>query len=128
MKTLAFALIVSATACAAQAQTVYRCGTQYSQEPCKNGTTVNAQDMRTPEQQQQAREAAARDEVRARQMAKERRAEAAAQRPATASGIKHQTTPAVGQAKPKVEKAPTPKKQKKQKIKKPGKADRKASA
>ena len=128
MKKLLTVLALLATVSAAQAQNVYRCGTQYSQEPCKNGTAVNVQDTRTPEQQQQARENATREEERARQLAKERRASDATHRPATASGITHKTAPAVGEAKPKADKMPKPKKQKNQKAKKPGKPERKAAA
>lgn len=32
------------------AQKVYRCGSSYSQEPCPGGTTIEADDPRSPEQ------------------------------------------------------------------------------
>ncbi len=52
MKTLssltAAALLVVAPGMSAQ--TVYRCGSSYSQTPCPGGSTVDASDPRTPEQ------------------------------------------------------------------------------
>ena len=36
-------------------QQVWRCGNTYSHQPCANGRTVDAQDARTPEQQEQSR-------------------------------------------------------------------------
>ena len=128
MKALLTALALLAALSAAEAQNVYRCGAQYSQEPCKDGKAVNVQDARTPEQQQQAREAAAAEKERARQLAKERQASETAQRPATASGITHKTAPAVGEAKPKAAPTPKPKQQKKQKVKKPLKPARDTTA
>lgn len=36
----------------AMAQNVYRCGSNYSQVPCPDGTEIQVQDPRTPEQKQ----------------------------------------------------------------------------
>jgi hypothetical protein len=47
------------------AQTVYRCGDAYSQQPCPGGVAVDANDSRTPAQQAQARKVAAQDAARA---------------------------------------------------------------
>lgn len=38
----------------AKAQNVYRCGSSYSQAPCPDGTAIQAQDPRTPEQKQES--------------------------------------------------------------------------
>ena len=46
------------------AQTVYRCGSSYSQTPCPGGSTVDATDSRTPEQRK-AHEASVKHEKRA---------------------------------------------------------------
>jgi hypothetical protein len=59
------AVISLLAACAAQAQTIYRCGPQgreYSQLPCKDARPVDA-DTRTPAQRAAA-EQVARDEAR----------------------------------------------------------------
>ncbi len=52
MKTLPLILALAAmTLCTGlQAQTVYRCGSSYSQTPCPGGSAVDATDSRTPEQ------------------------------------------------------------------------------
>ena len=53
MKTLLSSLlaITALSLCTSlQAQTVYRCGSSYSQTPCPGGSTVDATDSRTPEQ------------------------------------------------------------------------------
>ncbi|MDB5818168.1 MAG: hypothetical protein JWQ11_1808 [Rhizobacter sp.] len=70
----------------ASAQTVYRCGADgrsYSQTPCPGGRTVDVDDSRTPEQQQQAQTAADRDARLGAALERERRTEEAiaAQRP-----------------------------------------------
>lgn len=53
-------LLVSASL---QAQTVYRCGNSYSQQPCPGGIPVDASDRRTPEQRK-AHEASVQHERR----------------------------------------------------------------
>ncbi|MDE2617118.1 MAG: hypothetical protein KGL73_08860 [Burkholderiales bacterium] len=66
MKTLSH-LVVAALLLATQglyAQTVYRCGSSYSQTPCPGGNTVDATDSRTPEQRK-AHEAGVKQEKRA---------------------------------------------------------------
>ena len=67
---------------------VWRCGNGYSHQPCDTGQTVEVQDARTPEQQQQAVEQqyrlstllAEREKERAAQAAQERKAAIAQQR------------------------------------------------
>lgn len=67
---------------------VWRCGNAYSHQPCDTGQTVEVQDARTPEQQQQAAERqrrlstllAEREKERAAQAALERKAAIARQR------------------------------------------------
>lgn len=85
MKTLSHisTSLLLALAASAQAQTVYRCGNSYSQEPCPGGTTVNAADERTAEQRK-AHENTVRQDVRtAAAMERERlKQEAAAARAA----------------------------------------------
>lgn len=50
------------------AQTVYRCGGSYSDEPCPGATIVSAADPRNPEQQAQTEAATLRDARTARLM------------------------------------------------------------
>jgi hypothetical protein len=88
--TLPIGLALGLVATAANAQTVYRCGpagNQYSQQPCAEGRVVDVSDPRSAAQTAEAR-AAVRDQHRlATEMARERRAEEAAHRPAMAGGI-----------------------------------------
>lgn len=52
MKTLSHILVIAATTLCTglSAQTVYRCGSSYSQTPCPGGNAVDATDSRSPEQ------------------------------------------------------------------------------
>ena len=54
------------------AQTVYRCGETYSQQPCPGGKPVQADDPRSESQRIQTREAARRDAKVADEMQKSR--------------------------------------------------------
>ena len=65
----------------AMAQTIYRCGDSYSQQPCPGGKPVAVDDARTPAQRAQAAEAVRRQAAAADQMEKERVREEA--KPAT---------------------------------------------
>ena len=77
-------LFLAAALCAgmtlAAAQSVYRCGNEYSQAPCANGKTVNVDDSRTGSQLTDARSLAASERAQAAQVAREHRLEAAASR------------------------------------------------
>lgn len=52
------AVLLLPLAAAAPAQTVYRCGNSYSEQPCPEGSAVRADDSRTPQQQKAARDSA----------------------------------------------------------------------
>lgn len=95
MKTLSHTItsLLLALAATAQAQTVYRCGSSYSQQPCPGATTVNATDERTAEQRK-AHENTVRQDVRtADAMEKERlKREAAAARAAEQAAKAEQKT------------------------------------
>lgn len=54
------------------AETVYRCGDAYSQQPCPGGTAVQADDPRSESQRAQTRDAAKRDAKVAEEMQKSR--------------------------------------------------------
>jgi len=60
MKTLSrlIAPLLLMLAVPAPAQTVYRCGNSYSQQPCPGGTAIDTSDQRTPEQRKAAADGA----------------------------------------------------------------------
>ena len=62
-KTLAAVALFVSGACGgvAAAQSVYRCGDSYSQQPCPGGTLVQAEDARSASQRSQTSQAAQRD-------------------------------------------------------------------
>jgi hypothetical protein len=72
---------------AASAQTVYRCGSEYTRIPCAAGRLVDVSDRVSAEQRAQAQDAARREAQLGEAMARDRRAEAAAFRPALAANI-----------------------------------------
>ena len=75
---LAAALCLGTTVAAAQS--VYRCGNEYSQAPCAHGKIVNVDDSRTDSQLTDARSLAANERSQAVQIVREHRLEAAAAR------------------------------------------------
>jgi hypothetical protein len=56
----------------AMAQTIYRCGDSYSQQPCPGGKPVAVEDSRTPAQRAQTTDAVKRQAAAADQLEKER--------------------------------------------------------
>ena len=56
----------------AWAQTTYKCGNSYSQQPCPGGTVVDTADPRTSEQKKQAEQAIQRDAKLASELEKSR--------------------------------------------------------
>jgi hypothetical protein len=73
---------------------IYRCGSVYSQTPCPAGDRIDAADPRSADQRAQAKRAAAAQRKQASEMERDRRAEAKAQKPATASGFNGRPPPA----------------------------------
>ena len=73
-KPLLFAALVFAGTCAC-AQTVYRCGSSYSSQPCAGGTALEVTDTRTPADATRASKVAAEDMKRAEAMEKARLAQ-----------------------------------------------------
>jgi hypothetical protein len=61
---IAVLLLSVVVASQAAAQTTYRCGNSYSQQPCPGGSAVDASDSRTPEQRK-AHELSTKNEKRA---------------------------------------------------------------
>ena len=64
----------------AQAQPVFRCGSEYSQAPCPQGRVVDTSDPRTPQQRAQAQRVNASEARRGAEMRRERLADEAAQK------------------------------------------------
>lgn len=79
-RNLFFAAALYAGMTLAAAQSVYRCGNEYSQAPCAHGKIVNVDDARTGSQLTDARSLAASEKNQAAQIAREHRLEAAASR------------------------------------------------
>ena len=98
----------------AAAQTVYRCGSSYSQSPCPAAVTVNVDDPRTAQQKQEAEAAARRDAKTADGMEKSRLKQEAMDRPAQVAAARA-AQKALAQ---KLEKEATDKKQPKKHAKK----------
>jgi hypothetical protein len=86
MKHLA-ALMLSLAAAGVNAQTVYRCGSTYSESPCPQPTLIDATDARTAAQRADAQRVAADERQLGRRMEQERLALAAAQKPAGATSL-----------------------------------------
>jgi hypothetical protein len=77
------ALALAASWCGpALAQTVYRCGDSYGQQPCPGGRAVDTEDSRTPAQRAQTTEAVRRDAKAADELEKARLKEEAKVAPA----------------------------------------------
>lgn len=99
--------VTSASAMSAtQAQTIYRCGTNYSDTPCANAVAVPTADPRTPAQKAQTDEATARATGLAGQLEKARRADEAAAQERTQAQILAAAQTAKVAPKPLADKSP----------------------
>jgi hypothetical protein len=106
-------IIAAACALAAQAagaQTVWRCGNSYSQQPCPGGNVVSTADARTPAEAQRASSVAQADMKLADKMEKERLArEKNAPKALVIGGIPAPApAPVAGSGKDKAEKSGAP--------------------
>ena len=80
------ALVLAATA--ASAQTIYRCGNEYTRVPCANGKSIDADASAVDARRTaEARQGAVREKRLADDMVRDRRAREASQRPAAASSL-----------------------------------------
>ena len=108
--TLAFLLVASASA---SAQTVYRCGNEYTRVPCSDGKTVDVDNRATaPRQAAEARQAAERERRLGNDMERDRLRREAAFRPARAGSL----SPAVKPPEPAASASLKPKRKAKGKI------------
>lgn len=72
----------------ASAQTVYRCGNEYTRVPCQDGKSVDVDDRATSTRRAaEARDFAAREKRLGDDMARDRRVREASMRPASASSL-----------------------------------------
>jgi hypothetical protein len=72
MPRLAAALLLTTAVVQASAQTVYRCGNAYSQQPCPNARVVDVSDSRSNAQKARAKQAIEQTEKAAQQLAQTR--------------------------------------------------------
>lgn len=96
--------IVLGTGCltgSAAAQSIYRCGNEYTRIPCPNGRLLEAIDPRTAAQRAEARRLVADEKRQAADMARERRRDEAALKPALASSLGPVPAPAAAASAPK---------------------------
>ncbi len=85
--TLAIAAGVGCLAGSAAAQTIYRCGNEYTRIPCPHGRALESIDPRTAAQRAEARRLVADERRQAADMARDRRRDEAALKPALASSL-----------------------------------------
>ncbi len=71
----------------AEAQTIYRCGNEYTRVPCPNGRALEAGDSRSAAQRAEARIIIARERQMAREMESARRRDEANIKPAAAGTL-----------------------------------------
>ncbi len=81
---------------AVHAETIYRCGNEYSHAPCADGRALVVAGAATREQQAEAREVARREKTLAAEMTRDRREQEALARPAQAGSLSppHAAAPA----------------------------------
>ena len=84
---VAVATLAAAASGAAGAETIYRCGNEYSDVACTHATTLVVADAVTPEQRAEARHVARRERTLAAEMTRDRREQEALMRPALAASL-----------------------------------------
>ena len=94
----ALATVASATA---RAETIFRCGNEYSDVACAHATTLVVAGAVTPEQRAEAREVARREKTLAAEMTRDRREQEALAKPAHAASLSAPRTAAEPPAKAK---------------------------
>lgn len=85
--TLGLSALMCLAAAHAAGQTVYRCGSAYSDAPCPQATVVDAADARTPAQRADAKQVAADEKRLGAQMEQDRLAAEKAQKPLRAASL-----------------------------------------
>jgi hypothetical protein len=93
MKPIAVAVCLWLMASGAQAQPIYRCGTEYSRTPCPGGKMLESSDPRSAAQRAEAVRVAAQDRKKAAAMERERRAQESGAKPLQAAGFNGRPPP-----------------------------------
>jgi len=84
---IAIATLAVAAGGAAHAETIFRCGNEYSNVACTHATTVVVASPVTPEQRAEARDVARREKTLAAEMTRDRREQEALTKPALAGSL-----------------------------------------
>ena len=97
MKRLLLAVVALATVASAtaRAETIFRCGNEYSDVACAHATTLVVAGAVTPEQRAEAREVARREKTLAAEMTRDRREQETLAKPAHAASLSAPRTAAV---------------------------------
>jgi hypothetical protein len=107
---VAMAVLASLASPAAPAETIFRCGNEYTDVACKDARTVVVAGAATAEQRAEAREVARREKTLAADMTRDRREQEALAKPALAGSL---SAPRVAAAAPAAGAKKHPKKPKK---------------
>ena len=84
---VALATLVVVASGAVNAETIYRCGNEYSNVACTNATSLAVVGAVTPEQRAEARDVAQREKTLAAEMARDRRERETLVKPAHAASL-----------------------------------------
>lgn len=79
--------LLAAVAGRADAQTIYRCGNEYTRVPCANGRVLESSDPRTAAQRAEARKLVADEKRLGAELERRRRRDEAALKPAQAASL-----------------------------------------
>jgi hypothetical protein len=84
---LLVASLAALTSAGAHAETIFRCGNEYTNVPCKDATAIVVAGAVTAEQRNEARDVARREKSLAAEMTKDRREHEALAKPALAGSL-----------------------------------------
>ena len=84
---VAVATLAAVASAAAGAETIYRCGNEYSSVACAHATTLVVADAVTPQQRAEARDVARREKALAAELTRDRREQEALAKPALAGSL-----------------------------------------
>jgi len=98
MKRLLVAVAALAASAGAGAETIYRCGNEYTNVACTQATTLVVADAVTSEQRAEARDVARREKTLAAEMTRDRREQEALAKPALAGSLSAPRAAAAPQA------------------------------
>jgi len=94
---VAVAALATVASSTARAETIFRCGNEYSDVACTHATTLVVAGAVTPEQRAEAREVARREKTLAAEMTRDRREQETLAKPAHAASLSAPRTTRAGQ-------------------------------